>query len=111
MTDFGGVWAPDACTLRLLERPLRLEEFDMLFAHGLIAQERLSPTVLRWTLGPRAELTARDLAAREAACCSFFTFDFVHGGDAVLVDVRVPLSQVEVLDALEVPASAGLTAT
>ena len=111
MTDFGEVWAPETCTLPVPERPLRLREFDLLFAHGLTAQQRLSPTVLRWTLETKFELTARDLTARETACCSFFTFDFVHGGDAVLVDVRVPPSQVEVLDALEVRASAGLTAT
>ena len=110
MTDLDGVWAPEACTLPLLERPLRLSEFDMLFAHGLRAQERLSPTVLRWTLDPMAESTARYLAARETACCSFFTFDVTARGEAVLVDVRVPPTQVKVLDGLAARASAGLAA-
>ena len=98
----------EACSLPLVERPLRLVEFDALFAHGLTAQERLSPTVLRWTLDPRVELTARDLTARETGCCSFFTFGFTVGGSAVHLDVDVPSAQIEVLDALAARASAGL---
>ena len=108
MRDFGNVWDPETCTLPVPERPLRLREFDLLFAHGLTAQQRLSPTVLRWTLDPKVELPARDLAARETACCSFFAFDFTAHGEAVLVDVRVPPTQVKVLDALAARASAGM---
>ena len=110
MTDATEVWVLEACTLPLVERPLRLDEFDALFAHDLTAQERLSPTVLRWTLDPRAELTARDLTARETACCCFFTFGFMVDGNAVHLDVEVPSAQVEVLDALAARASAGLAA-
>ncbi len=93
----------------VLERPLRLAEFDTLFASGLTAQQRLSPTVLRWTLDPRVEQAARDLAARETACCSFFTFHFTSDGNAVHVEIEVPPTQVTVLDALATRASAGLT--
>ena len=89
---------------------MRLGEFDALFAHGLTDQERLSPTVLRWTLDPRAEQTARGLTARETACCCFFTFGFMVDGNAVHLDVEVPSAQVEVLDALAARASAGLAA-
>jgi hypothetical protein len=103
--------APEACTLPLVDRPLRLVEFDTLFADGLTAQQRLSPTVLRWTLDPEVERTARDLTARETACCSFFTFDFAIGAGTVQLDVTVPPAQVEVLDALAARASAGLAAT
>lgn len=110
MTDATEVWVVEACTLPHVERPLRLVEFDALFADGLTAQERLSPTVLRWTLDPRVESTARDLAARESACCSFFMFEFTVGGEAVLLDVEVPSAQITVLDALAARASAGLAA-
>jgi hypothetical protein len=110
MTDATEVWVLEACALPLGERPLRLVEFDALFASGLTAQERLSPTVLRWTLDPRAELTARDLTAREMACCSFFQFDFTVVKNAVQVDVAVPSAQVKMLDALATRAAAGLAA-
>jgi hypothetical protein len=110
MTDPTEVLAPEACRLPLVDRPLRLVEFDRLFADGLTAQQRLSPTVLRWTLGPGAERTARDLTARETACCSFFTFDFTVAARAVQLDITVPPAQVAVLDALAARASAGLAA-
>src|SRR5690348_16526591 len=64
----------DACTLPTAERPLRLAEFQTLFATALRGQERLSPTHLRWRIDPAAESTARDLTARESECCSFFAF-------------------------------------
>ena len=108
MTDATNIWAPEACTLPLLERPLRLEEFDTLFAHDLTTQERLSPTVLRWRLDPRVEGAARELAARETACCSFFTFDFAAVGNALQVDVHVPPAHVKVLDALAARVAGGL---
>ncbi len=111
MTDALEVWAPEACTLPVAERPLRVEEFDQLFAHGLVDQDRVSPTMLRWTLDARAEPVARDLTRRETACCSFFTFDFRRDGNAVLLDVQVPPAQVTVLDALAARASIGLAAT
>jgi hypothetical protein len=46
--------------------------------------------------------TARDLAARETQCCSFFDFevDYVAGSDTVIVDIVVPDAHVAVLDAL-----------
>jgi hypothetical protein len=110
MTDATDVWVPEACTLPLAEQPLRLIEFDALFAHGLTAQERVSPTVLRWRLDRQVEPAARDLAAREAACCSFFKFDFEVAGDELRVEVEVPPSQLKVLDALAVRAAAGIAA-
>jgi hypothetical protein len=111
MTDSTAFAAPEACTLPLVDHPLRLVEFDTLFADGLTTQQRQSPTVLRWTLDPEVERTARDLTARETACCSFFTFDFAIGADTVQLDVTVPPAQVEVMDALAARASAGLAAT
>ncbi|WP_239166959.1 hypothetical protein [Actinoplanes italicus] len=40
-------------------RPLRVAEFDDLFATSMRDQQRLSPTRLRWRLDPAAEATAR----------------------------------------------------
>ena len=93
-------WVPEACTLPTVERPLRLAEFDDLFTTALLGQERISPTRLRWNLDPAAQQEAEDLTAREASCCSFFTFSFTTIGDGLQVDVEVPAEQVAVLDAL-----------
>lgn len=93
------VRVPEACTLPTVERPLRLAEFDDLFATALLEQQRISPTRLRWQLDPAAQESARDLTVRESLCCSFFTFSFTTG-DRLQVDVEVPSEQVAVLDAL-----------
>ena len=106
--ELHNTWVPDACTLPTVERPLRLAEFDDLFAAALRGQRRISPTVLRWRLDPAAEATARDLAGRESLCCSFFSFTFVPDGDWLHLDVRVPPAQVAVLDALAGRAAAGM---
>ncbi|BCJ47530.1 hypothetical protein GCM10010168_18880 [Actinoplanes ianthinogenes] len=91
----------EACTLPTAEQPLRLAEFDDLFATALRGQRRLSPTTLRWDLDPAGEATARDLTARESACCSFFTFSFGTPGALLRLEVAVPEARVDVLDALE----------
>jgi len=101
-------WVPEACTLPTVDRPLRLAEFDDLFATALRGQQRLSATTLRWDLDPAAETTARDLTGRESSCCSFFSFTF-HPGDGTLqLDVEVPDAHVAVLDALGERAAAGI---
>jgi hypothetical protein len=109
MTNDDRAWAPEACTLPTVERPLRLAEFEDLFATALRGQQRLSPTALRWRLDPAAEPAARDLTVRESACCSFFSFSFARDGDAVRLDVLVPAAHVDVLDALADRAAAGMT--
>ncbi|MEW9532190.1 hypothetical protein [Microbispora sp. NPDC049125] len=101
-------WAPADCTLPTVERPLRVAEFDALFATALRGAERRSPTLLRLRLdgSGQAELITRDLATRESACCSFFTFSFAREGGDLLVDVEVPRERVAVLDALASRAGA-----
>jgi hypothetical protein len=91
---------PASCTLPSAERPLRLAEFAGLFATSTRAVDRVSPTRLRLRLDddPGVIATARDLAAREAACCAFFTFTFGDGGE---LTVDVPPVQALVLDGLE----------
>ncbi|MGI5241928.1 hypothetical protein [Dactylosporangium sp. CA-139066] len=95
---------PDACTLPTAQRPLRLAEFDALFATAVRAVETVSPTHARMRLaGPAGlEATVRDLAARETACCSFFTFTVtpLPEGDALILDVEVPTAYADVLASL-----------
>lgn len=93
-------WVPEACILPTAQRPLRVAEFDELFATALCSQRRLSPTELCWELAAGTEALVRDLVARESACCSFFSFDVSVTHDAVAVEVRVPVGQEEILDGL-----------
>ena len=96
-----------ACTLPTADRPLRAAEFDTLFAGYLKAIDRRTPTRLRLELDIAAAATARDLAARESACCSFFTFDFMPGTAAtVWMQIDVPPAHVDVLDGLSAHAAA-----
>ncbi|GAA2996966.1 hypothetical protein [Streptosporangium longisporum] len=95
-------WAPAECTLPTEERPLRVAEFDELFASALRGLERVGPAHLRLTLddGAQVEETARDLTARETGCCSFFTFTLTPGPEGLVVDVEVPAVHANVLDGL-----------
>ena len=109
-------WAAvPACTLPTAERPLRVAEFDDLFASSLLTATRTAPTEAHLTFAGGEDLASRvrDLCARETACCSFFEFT-VEAGPAgrVTLEVRVPATQAEVLESLvaravEVRAAAG----
>jgi hypothetical protein len=94
--------APDTCTLPTADRPLRLAEFDRLFAHAVATVERRGPQTARITLPPRPQIAAQaaDLVVRETGCCSFFTFSLTATGGALHLDVTVPESQVAVLESL-----------
>ncbi|NUR07465.1 MAG: hypothetical protein HOQ45_10675 [Nocardioidaceae bacterium] len=101
---------PDACTLPTVEQPLRVAEFDELFANHLQQVVWFGETRVRMTLAPAAgsekrlpglEARVRDLAARESACCSFFAFTVAAAEDkTVSLDVEVPSARVDVLAAL-----------
>ncbi|MEW2432249.1 hypothetical protein AB0877_29975 [Micromonospora sp. NPDC047644] len=110
MTTDSPAWVPESCTLPITQRPLRLAEFDDLFATSLLAQQRLSPTELLWRLDPAAEATARGLIGRESSCCSIFSFTLAADSHTLRLDVRVPAAHVDVLDALAQRAAAGITA-
>ncbi len=89
--------------------PLRVAEFNDLFARALRTLRRPEPTWLRLGLAdaPETGATVADLAARETACCSFFDFSLGHGHDGWLwVDVRVPAGREAVLDGLDRQATA-----
>jgi hypothetical protein len=93
--------APQACTLPTAERPLRVAEFDRLFARA-VAVERLGPQAARIVLRPSPETAAEaaNLVVRETECCSFFTFSLTATGGLLHLDVMVPENQTPVLDSV-----------
>jgi hypothetical protein len=100
-SGFSELAIPAACTLPAAERPVRVAEFDALFA-AVIAGERISERRLRLVLGGAADLAehVRDLAARETDCCSFFTFAVAEEQTGhVVLDVEVQVGHAGVLDA------------
>jgi hypothetical protein len=95
-------WVPQACTLPMVEQPLRVAAFDRLFGEAVQGIERVAATRLHLDLRPEPEVAgqAAELAAAETKCCSFFTFTLTMTGGAVGLDVAVPPAHVGVLDAL-----------
>jgi len=104
---------PDACTLPAIERPLRLGEFDAMFAAVVRQVDLVAPTHTRMRLSGAAGLVAmvRDLTARESECCSFFAFtitpETAEAGEALILDIEVPAQYADVLAALARRASTG----
>ncbi|WP_146065897.1 hypothetical protein [Streptomyces sp. SM13] len=100
----GPAWAPPSCTLPTEEQPLRVAEWGGLFAERLTALSR--PSVLRLRLdlagGPGVAERVRELASRESACCSFFTFavSASTGEGRVHPNVSVDRAHASVLEAL-----------
>jgi hypothetical protein len=94
-------WVPEACTLPTVERPLRVAEFDDLFEAVVGPPRRPAPGRLEIVLAEGAATAARDLIAREAACCSFFTFTLHPYAAGVELIIDVPVAHVEVLDAVQ----------
>ncbi|KRE31071.1 hypothetical protein [Agromyces sp. Soil535] len=92
-------WAPEACTLPTVERPLRENEFADLFASSLVRVERVSPDTARLGLTRDSTARARDLAEQESSCCSFFTFEILEADAESVMSISVPAAQVRVLDA------------
>ncbi|MFI1978738.1 hypothetical protein [Streptomyces wedmorensis] len=95
-------WLPQSCTLPTEGQPLRVAEWNALFAERLASSARPGPLRLRLGLigGPGVEQRLRDLAAREAACCSFFALTVTPGDDLTLLDIGVDPTHEAVLDAL-----------
>lgn len=101
-------WVPEACTLPTLEQPSRVAEFDEVFAVLVRSADRLTLTTLRLHL-PTDDQTVsgvRGLVAREAGCCSFFSFELRLSASETQLEVRVPVSQTAVLDAMQQRAEA-----
>ncbi|NUW29965.1 hypothetical protein HTZ77_00740 [Nonomuraea sp. SMC257] len=100
-------WAPTACTLPTAEQPLRVAEFDALFAEAVQVVQRPEETRLRLELVFSPDNAARvaELTARENGCCSFFTFTLTIAGGSLALEVAVPAEHVDVLDALQARAN------
>ena len=116
MTDGpdGPGWADlEACTLPTAQRPLRLAEFDELFATALRSIEHRGNTRARLLLAGDAGLAerTRQLADAESSCCSFFTFGVTAlDGGQVAFDVEVPPAYADVLAGLVARAETALGA-
>lgn len=93
------------------ERPLRVAEFDELFATAVREVRREDQVRLVLDLSPRPEVAAKaaDLVVRETGCCSFFTFGLTATGGSLQLEIRVPGQHTDVLEALA--ARAGEVAT
>jgi hypothetical protein len=95
----------DACTMPIADRPLRLAEFDALFAANVRSVERCGADVrIHLTGGVGLRERVRDLTDRESSCCSFFTFALAGTDQDLTLDVSVPAARQEILDALAVRA-------
>lgn len=99
----------DDCTLPTADQPLRVAEFDDLFATALRVIERPDSSVrARLVLAGGDDLAdrVRRLVDAEATCCSFFTFTLTPlppdrtDGPALALDIEVPVARADVLAAL-----------
>ncbi|MEU2658375.1 hypothetical protein ABZ615_24030 [Streptomyces sp. NPDC007325] len=101
-------WVPQSCALPTEGQPLRVAEWDALFAERLASSARPEPLRLRLGLisGPGVERRVRELAAREAACCSFFAFTVTLGDALTFLDIVVDPAHEAVLDALSARTAA-----
>jgi len=103
--------APRSCTLPSEERPLRIAEWDALFAEQTAAPAWPEPLRVRLELpaGAVYEERTRDLAEREDACCSFFRFTVIGTPDAVVLDIEVDQAHAAVLQAMAARADEAVT--
>ncbi|MBV7703102.1 hypothetical protein NOVA_10015 [Nocardia nova] len=100
-------WVPPACTLPTAEKPIRVAEFDRFLAEAVRAVRRPGPHRLDLILAADAEPRARDLAARESSCCSFFAFDFGATEEGSVLSIVVPPAYTAVLDAFAARITGG----
>jgi hypothetical protein len=82
---------PRGCTLGDRGAPLRLAEFDELFATTVRGVDRIESGRVRLELTLDAAVAARaaHLMVRETECCSFFTFTLAASGGRLALDVAV----------------------
>lgn len=105
---------PDACSLPTAEQPLRVAEFEALFASAVRSVDRLDDRHVRMQLmgDSGLEATVRDLTERENGCCGFFGFTVTpaesNTGEAVTLDIEVPANYVDVLGGLARQAKTAL---
>lgn len=69
----------------------RLAEYRRLFAQSLTGKERTAEGIrFRFRTDAGVEAWVRDLAAREKACCAFYTYTVAVEGAEVIWDCAVP---------------------
>ena len=92
--------ATTACTLPTVERPLRLAEFDALFA--LVESIEYDGNVARMHFSgpPTLHDQIVDLTERESQCCSFFTFAVDGTASEVDLGITAPAAHAEIVAAL-----------
>jgi hypothetical protein len=98
----------DFCTLPTAAQPIRLMEFDELFRRQAAPPRRIGPHRVEFIFASAEGLYAQlsDLIARESACCSFFDFvidqdgEQINDQDHLMLQIGVPASRVDVLEAL-----------
>jgi hypothetical protein len=98
---------PVACTLTAAEAGDRTVEWRELVDRHVATVDRADGVVrLHLRPGDESLLAAADLAARELACCAFFTFAIEITPDGPWLRASVPDDAAPILDALFVaPAS------
>lgn len=91
----------DACTLPTAERPVRLAEFDALFTEAVRSVHSDHARLLLHLTGDDGlPERVQDLADRESACCSFFTFAIQGTASDLTLEITVPPQQRDILTAL-----------
>ncbi|MBO0842592.1 MAG: hypothetical protein J2O46_05355 [Nocardioides sp.] len=102
MASVDELLSTDACTMPVVERPLRVAEFDDLFSSAVRGVERTGDRLtLRLAGDEGLKAAVRDLTERESACCSFFTFAISGTDQDLRLEIEVPPAQRRILDALE----------
>ena len=79
--------APIACDMTTATDTLaeRLAEYRRLFEHALTSRESTATaTTFRFAARPGVREWVCDLAKREAACCSFLTYEIDEQGDEIV---------------------------
>jgi len=93
------VKVPIACTLDASDARSQLGEWREILRSVVDASVRVSPSRLELSLLPGVDIAAViDLAQREVACCSFFSFAVEIRADHLVLAVEVPDDAVEILD-------------
>jgi len=90
--DFPAPTTPIVCDMTgaLDTGPDRLREYQRIFSQALIGRERTADGIrFRFRAQPGIAASVRDLAAREKACCAFFTFSITTLGEEVRWDASV----------------------
>ena len=88
----GGPTPPIVCDMtEATDTPAeRIAEYARLFAGSLVGRERTDGGIrLRFRVQPGLEDWVRDLAAREKACCAFFTFTIAAHDEELWWDASV----------------------